>query len=352
MAKRFKDEGVLVPTNCKRGVFSTVTTDSIAVSGRTDMLGTSITLIGHLNKDNKGTDPLPLTLNVSEDTPIELSDEFAVVPFVEELGGDIRLSSVREGGGRPLKNSHAAVEEQAWLKHILDIKMNDKVDETWGLDEVPVAFADYFSKNQEHEDVKPRAVIGVFHVFTEEKADTLSMQKHAMCIAKRAIDFVNPGQTPIIEGDCPLYARQKKCQLLFLEDLGEQSMVCRIGFLHLEMCAQEAGGKSMSSSGWEQMFHLQNIFTPGVAACLLGGKHVKRTRQAYLITLAWLEIQKRNAYEKYCQQPGPQESLAVWEQRLFSKSPTACYCGKIVRDFLLTNCCFIRSQCLGNWLDF
>ena len=53
----------------------------------------------------------------------------AVVPFVEELSGDIRLSSVREGGGRPLKNVHATVEEQAWLMHILDIRMNDKVEE-------------------------------------------------------------------------------------------------------------------------------------------------------------------------------------------------------------------------------
>ena len=87
VSKRFKDEGVVVPTNCKRGVFSTATTDNIDVSGRTDMHGTSITLIGHLEKDNRGTDPLPLTLDVPQDTPIELSDEFAKVPFVEDFWG-------------------------------------------------------------------------------------------------------------------------------------------------------------------------------------------------------------------------------------------------------------------------
>ena len=37
VAKRFKDEGAVVPTNCKRGVFLTVTTNDIDVSGRTDM---------------------------------------------------------------------------------------------------------------------------------------------------------------------------------------------------------------------------------------------------------------------------------------------------------------------------
>ena len=46
--------------------------------------GTSITLIGHLSKDKTGIDPL--TLAVSEDTPIELADEFPVVSFVETLG--------------------------------------------------------------------------------------------------------------------------------------------------------------------------------------------------------------------------------------------------------------------------
>ena len=79
VTKSFKNEGVVVPTNCKHGMFSKVTTDNIDVSDRTDMHGTSITLIDHFSKNNTDTDPPPLTLDVSEDTPIELSGEFAVV---------------------------------------------------------------------------------------------------------------------------------------------------------------------------------------------------------------------------------------------------------------------------------
>ena len=70
VAKRSKNEDVVVPTNCQLGVFSIVTTDNSNVSTRTDRHGTSITLIGHLRKNNTGTDPLPLTLVVSEATPI------------------------------------------------------------------------------------------------------------------------------------------------------------------------------------------------------------------------------------------------------------------------------------------
>ena len=349
VSKRFKDEGVVVPTNCKRNVFSTATTDNIDVSGRTEMHGTSITLIGHVSKGNMGIDPPTLTLDVPEDTLIELPDEFAVVPFIEDLGGDISFSFIPKGSGRPAKIEHVDVDEEAWLAHVCSISRKDKVEDKWQLEEVPVTFAGFFSKSQERDDVKPRAVIGVFPVFSEDKADTLSMQKHAMLVTKKAIAFVNPGQIPVLEGDCPLYALQKRCQLLFPEELGEQQMVCMFGFLHLEMCTQEAGGKLMGGSGWERMFHLAKIFTPGVAASLLGGKHVKRTRQAYLLTLAWLEILRRNAYEKYCQQPGSHDSFEVWQEHLLSTSPTAYYWGKIVRDFLLTSCRFVRSQRTGNW---
>ena len=109
-----------------------------------------------------------------------------------------------------------------------------------------MTFSGYFSKIQKQKEVKPRAVVGTFPVFTEEKADSLSMQKHAMKVVMNAIDFLNKGQTPVIEGDLPLYARQKMCQWLFKDEIGEDKMVCMIGFLHLEMCTQEAGG-----SCWE-----------------------------------------------------------------------------------------------------
>ena len=121
-----------------------------------------------------------------------------------------------------------------------------------------------------------------------------------------------------------------------------------IGFLHLEMCLQEVGGKILGGSGWEQIFCKAGIFTSGVAASLLGGKHVKRTRSAYLLTLSWLEIMKQTCYDKYCEDFGPHETIQAWEKRLFSH-PTICYWGKTVKDFLLKMCVFLRCQRLGDW---
>ena len=59
-------------------------------------------------------------------------------------------------------------------------------------------------------------------MFIKEKADTLSMEKYTILVVKKAIDVINPGQIPIIEGDCPLYAHQKRCQQLFPDKVGEK----------------------------------------------------------------------------------------------------------------------------------
>ena len=295
VSKRFQDDKVVVPSNCQKGVFTTGTTDNIDVSGREDMHGTSITMIGHISHVNGGEKPLQLDFNVDDDTPVVLPDEFADVPFVEDFGGDLRLKPIPEGDGRPAKTENLVVEEDYWLCHVRGSRVKDD-NGKWKLNELPMTFSGYFSKKQNTEEVNPPAVIGTFPVFTEEKADSLSMQKHAMVVVQKATEFLNSRQTPVIEGDCPLYARQKTCQWLFPAEVGEDKIVCMMGFLHLEMCAQEAGGKLLGGSGWERMFVLSKIHKTGVAVSLLGGHKVKKTRQAYLVTLSWLEVLRFQGY--------------------------------------------------------
>ena len=80
------------------------------------------------------------------------------------------------------------------------------------------------------------------------------------------------------------------------------------------MMSQECGGKLLAVSGWDRMFALAKIFNTGVAASLLSGKHVKRTRYAYQLTLAWILVLKLQAYEEYCQEGyEPHESMEMWE---------------------------------------
>ena len=97
------EDKVVVPINCKKGIFTTGTTDNIDESGRIEMHGTSITLIGHPSSENCGESLPRLDLNADDVESVGLPDEFANVPFVEDFGGDVKLATIPEGTGRPAK---------------------------------------------------------------------------------------------------------------------------------------------------------------------------------------------------------------------------------------------------------
>ena len=146
-SKRFKENGVVVPTNCQLNTFTTATVDNIDVSGRHDMHGTSITLIMHKSKDNFGTPSAPLCLDINEDTPIELPEEFATVPYVQEAGFDLTLQSTDETDSFMVSNvTHSSVEENHWLQHVREIFDNGEDDGKWALGEIPVTFSGFFFK--------------------------------------------------------------------------------------------------------------------------------------------------------------------------------------------------------------
>ena len=340
VSQRFAEDRVMVPVNIKRGVFTTGGVDNIDESGRVELHGTAISLTNHLTHDNMGVDPPPLTLSDTDDTSIKLPDDFSSAPYVDEYAGEITLTPIPDGAASPVfaENPRAGIPEKGWLNHLNKVLM----EKDGVLQDMPVTYSGFFSHNQS-ESVRPKAVVGVFPVFYE-KASSMSMQKHSMLVVKNATEFINPGQIPVIEGDCPLYAQQKKCQWLFPDEVGESKMVCFMGFLHVEMASQECGGKLLSGSGWERMFSLANIFTSGVAASLLSGKHVKRTRYAYQLTLAWLHVLEIQAYEEYCHETqGPPMSFEMWEKNLVGTCPTIWY-WITVRDYLLNSCRFIRGQ--------
>ena len=87
---------MVVPTNCVKGIFHTGTTDNIDESGRVEMHGTSITLIGHPTSENCGERRPQLDLNIDDEEPVMLPDEFANVPFVEDFGGDVKLERFQQ----------------------------------------------------------------------------------------------------------------------------------------------------------------------------------------------------------------------------------------------------------------
>ena len=194
----WSDDGVVVPTNIKRRVFVTSAVDNLDESGRYEFHGTAMTLTSYLTHGNMGEDPPPLKLDLPEGAPIQLPDYYAILSFIDEYAGDVTLPSIPHGQGRPVfgDNLDTGIPEEAWPQHVSQVVLGNATK----LPTTPVTYSGFFSHSQQPEDIKPRSTVGIFPIFYE-KAASMAMQKHAMLIAKKAIEFVNPGQVPVIVGD-------------------------------------------------------------------------------------------------------------------------------------------------------
>lgn len=217
VSRRFAEDGVVVPLNLKRGVFTTGAVVNIDESGCIDLHGTAISLTNHLTRDNIGVDPPTLTMDAPEGTTMQLPHDFAILPYIDEYAGEITFSPVRDGAVmlHCINSLQAQMPDEAWLNHVL--KVFTEIDGK--LQEMPVNYSGFFSYGQCADNVRPKAIVGVFPIFYE-KSSSMAMQKHSMLANKKAIVFVNPGQIPVIVGDYPLYIQQKKCQWQYSNEVG------------------------------------------------------------------------------------------------------------------------------------
>ena len=126
------------------------------------------------------------------------------------------------------------------------------------------------------------------------------MIRHYMDVVKNAVEHVNPGQTPVVTLDQPLFAVAKQIQWKWPEKYGEDKMVVMFGGLHIEMAALKTLDDWLRGSGWVQALVQVEIATSGTAESFLRAAHVTRTRRARQITATTLHILQRRAYTRHC----------------------------------------------------
>ena len=68
-----------------------------------------------------------------------------------------------------------------------------------------------------------------------EKAATAAMIEHGINVLHRAIEFLNPGQIPVIALDAPLYALAKITQWNWPDTHVEKKFVAIFGGLYIKM---------------------------------------------------------------------------------------------------------------------
>ena len=93
------------------------------------------------------------------------------------------------------------------------------------------------------------AISALLPLFPDE-AHSVAMIKHSMDVIKASVEYINPGQVPVIAFDQPLYALAKQIQWNWRDIYGEQKFVVMFGGLHIEQAFLKALGSWLEDSGW------------------------------------------------------------------------------------------------------
>ena len=97
----------------------------------------------------------------------------------------------------------------------------------------------------------------------QEEAKSAATILHAMNTVASSVEFLNPGQTPVIMCNQPLYAITKKIQWQWPETKGERNFVVVLGGLHIEMTAWRTLGDLLDRSSWRSAITQAKVTSSG-----------------------------------------------------------------------------------------
>ena len=216
--------------------------------------------------------------------------------------------------------------------------------------DMEVSWAAFHASNIENDSGNPTDISSLLPLFAE-KSNSPAMIRHTMNIIKQNVEFLNPGQTPVIAFDQPLFALAKQIQWNWPTTYGEGKIVVVFGGLHIEMAAFKTIGDWLDESGWTSAFAEAGVASPGTADSFLKASHLTRTRHAHQITASSLSILMHRAYDEYGKSLAADEmpqAFEAWRNKRIAESPQFNYWSTTL-EFELTILSFVRSLREGNF---
>lgn len=295
VCQRFHMEQVVCPPSLRGGVFTTAAADNIdhnptSTTAKDSFHGTGISLLQHPTCANEGVHRGVVTIggNAGSKKVSHLPHFYTDVPPVTSNVKQTAVPSTSVTSLKRVSFKKHREEEYKWLentRHVLEDNSQSSSEN--------ISWAAYHAKNGD-QVITPTALLPLF----QECAHSVAMIRHSMDVVKSAVENLNPGQTPVVTFDQPLYALAKQIQWKWPEKYGEDKFVVMFGGLHIEMAALKAIGNWLQGSGWAQALVQAEIATAGTADSFYQATHVMRTRRAHQITAAALYILQHRAYDK------------------------------------------------------
>ena len=110
-----------------------------------------------------------------------------------------------------------------------------------------------------------------------------------------AVAYLNPGHTPVVAFDQPLFALAKKIQWHHPDTYGRLVMMM-MGPLHTEMAFMNTVGDLLKDSGWTTIITNAEVARPGVPESLVFRHDVVRAKYAHQVTASVLYKLHNQAY--------------------------------------------------------
>ncbi|KAJ8416192.1 hypothetical protein AAFF_G00382140 [Aldrovandia affinis] len=261
---------------------------------------------------------------------------------VPPVSSNIKVSQVPETRIKSLTRdgfSWHNKEEYKWLDNAREVVENKTTADDHAMNTSWAAF----HASRQPPGIRVTSSTALLPLF-QESAHTVAMIKHSLDVVSKAVEHLNPGQSPVVTFDQPLYALAKQIQFKWPEKYGEDKLVVMFGGLHIEMAVLKMLGNWLQGSGWVEALVQADISSPGTADSFLKAAHVSRTRRAHQITAAALNVLQHRAYDNYCQTQtdGVPLVFEAWCSQRAENIPQFQY-WSIVLELELLMLVFVRS---------
>ena len=138
--------------------------------------------------------------------------------------------------------TEAKSEELSWLESVSNAYSSDESASP------AMSWAAYHSQHCKGK-TKQKCSSTLFLSLFEDSAHSPAMIKHAMTMVKAAVQYLNPGQTPVLVCDQPIFAIAKEIQWTWPDTFGENLFVIMLEGLHIEL---KTLGPWLDASGWTE----------------------------------------------------------------------------------------------------
>ena len=298
--------------------------------------GTAVSITQH--PENDVSYEKLFTPNITKAVPQTLQELPAFYTIVPRIRQEIKEPVPHAPLGlEKFKASSMALlveEEKKWLDHISSTLGNSHM-RSWS------AFQAEVSKDQIL--IPPPSITGILPLFHHSTTDP-SMVLHAMRTIKSSIEHLNPGQTPVVTGDQPVFQVLKQLQWKYSDELGEDNFFVMFGGLHLEKQSLIVIANLLKDSGWLEVMNSAGIFGANGAAAILHVAHIKKARRAHELCLACLHILRVKAFSEQSEF----SDISEWHCHKLKVSPQYKYWSLVMQ--LQENVLgLIRSFRTRNW---